>query len=106
MNIKPCSRVFDDDPHEPHVYYHAGHDVKCMGYSPLRVPMSDVAETPEQFFGLHPITKAPLYTKPDLVINYEGEKKQPVKPSYTPAIVLLVTAIVCFGIALTLAVIG
>ena len=57
--LKPCSKVFDNEPHDAHTYYHAGHDVRCLGYSPIRTVSSDDAETPEEFFGLDPITKAP-----------------------------------------------
>lgn len=62
-HLQPCSKVFDGEIHEPHTYYHAGRDVQCLGYSPLRDPMSDNAETPEEFFGLRPITKKPSYTE-------------------------------------------
>lgn len=48
--LKPCSKVFDNEPHDPHTYYHGGQDVDCLGYSPLRDPKSDDAETPEEFF--------------------------------------------------------
>lgn len=61
---QPCSRVFDGEIHEPHTYYWSGRDVKCLGFSPLREATSDAAETPEQFFGLDPITKAPSSSSP------------------------------------------
>lgn len=84
MDMKPCSRVFDDDPHDPHTYYFSGHDVYCMGYSPIRETKSDLAETPEEFFGLDPITKAPLGNTPVLFDIDEfcyGEVMEPPEPT-------------------------
>lgn len=72
--MKPCSKVFDDEPHDPHTYYHGGRDVDCLGYSPLRDPKSDDAETPEEFFGLDPVTKSTKpYTESDESLSDESE---------------------------------
>jgi len=48
--LKPCSKVFDNEPHDPHTYYHGGQDVDCLGYSPLRDPKFDDVEMFEEFF--------------------------------------------------------
>jgi hypothetical protein len=71
-DLKPCSKVFDNEAHEPHTYYHAGHDVRCLGYSPIRTVSSNDAETPEEFFGINPITKHP---EPDVVAWMRNEMR-------------------------------
>jgi hypothetical protein len=53
----PCSRVFDKDIHSQHSYYYGGHDVVCLGYSPTREHNSDLAETPEQYYGVEEINR-------------------------------------------------
>lgn len=59
MKTLPCSRALGQEPHDLHVYFYSGYDVECPGFAPPREPHSDQAETPEEFFGLHPITKKP-----------------------------------------------
>lgn len=81
--LKPCSKVFDNEPHDPHTYYHGGQDVDCLGYSPLRDPKSDDAETPEEFFGLDPVTKASGFMWGSVVPG-ELQEKTPLIQDYDP----------------------